>query len=149
MWRRRRSIVVAARVVGCSSSWLLFCVFWEVMLVPMYFLIGIWGHEQRHFAALKFFIFTQASSLLMLLARVIEGASHLAIVVAAPSLITQLSQPRYVGAAMTLWSTFFGVSFVSSDICVVIPVIAVTGIDLNKAYTPLYKSPCCEAGFCK
>ncbi|MEX0280485.1 MAG: MFS transporter [Arenibacterium sp.] len=53
-----------------------------------------------------------SSFALMLLARVIEGASHLAIVVAAPSLITQLSQPRYVGAAMTLWSTFFGVSFV-------------------------------------
>ena len=53
-----------------------------------------------------------SSFALMLVARVIEGASHLAIVVAAPSLITQLSQQRYVGAAMTLWSTFFGVSFV-------------------------------------
>ncbi|MEX0339246.1 MAG: MFS transporter [Arenibacterium sp.] len=50
---------------------------------------------------------------LLLVARVIEGASHLAIVVAAPSLIVQLSKPRFVGAAMTLWSTFFGVSFVA------------------------------------
>jgi NADH-quinone oxidoreductase subunit M len=42
--------------------------FWEVMLIPMYFLIGIWGHANRQYAAYKFFIFTQASGLLMLLA---------------------------------------------------------------------------------
>jgi NADH-quinone oxidoreductase subunit M len=42
--------------------------FWEVMLIPMYFLIGIWGHENKRYAAYKFFIFTQASGLLMLLA---------------------------------------------------------------------------------
>jgi NADH-quinone oxidoreductase subunit M len=46
----------------------LFYFFWEVMLIPMYFLIGIWGHENRSYAAFKFFIFTQASGLLMLLA---------------------------------------------------------------------------------
>jgi NADH-quinone oxidoreductase subunit M len=46
----------------------LFYFFWEVMLIPMYFLIGIWGHENRRYAAYKFFIFTQASGLLMLLA---------------------------------------------------------------------------------
>ena len=46
----------------------LFYFFWEVMLIPMYFLIGIWGHENKTYAAYKFFIFTQASGLLMLLA---------------------------------------------------------------------------------
>jgi NADH-quinone oxidoreductase subunit M len=46
----------------------LFYFFWEVMLIPMYFLIGIWGHENRKYAAYKFFLFTQASGLLMLLA---------------------------------------------------------------------------------
>jgi NADH-quinone oxidoreductase subunit M len=46
----------------------LFYFFWELMLVPMYFLIGIWGHERRTYAAIKFFLFTQASGLLMLLA---------------------------------------------------------------------------------
>lgn len=46
----------------------LFYFFWEVMLIPMYFLIGIWGHENKRYAAIKFFIFTQASGLLMLLA---------------------------------------------------------------------------------
>lgn len=47
---------------------ILFYFFWEVMLVPMYFLIGIWGHENRIYAAIKFFIFTQAGGLLMLFA---------------------------------------------------------------------------------
>jgi len=44
----------------------LFYVFWEVSLVPMYFLIGIWGHERRIYAAVKFFLFTMAGSVLML-----------------------------------------------------------------------------------
>lgn len=46
----------------------LFYFFWEVMLVPMYFLIAIWGDTNRRYAAYKFFIFTQAGGLLMLLA---------------------------------------------------------------------------------
>jgi NADH-quinone oxidoreductase subunit M len=46
----------------------LFYTFWEVSLVPMYFLIGIWGHERRIYAAVKFFLFTMAGSVLMLAA---------------------------------------------------------------------------------
>lgn len=46
----------------------LFFFFWELMLIPMYFLISIWGHENRTYAAIKFFIFTQVSGLLMLAA---------------------------------------------------------------------------------
>ena len=45
----------------------LFYFFWELMLIPMYFLISIWGHENRAYASLKFFIFTQAGGLFMLL----------------------------------------------------------------------------------
>jgi len=45
----------------------LFYFFWEVMLIPMYFLIGIWGSENRKYEAYKFFIFTQTSGLMMLL----------------------------------------------------------------------------------
>src|SRR5260370_7812753 len=45
-----------------------FYLFWELMLVPMYFLIGIWGHEQRIYPPTKFFLFTQLSGLLMLVA---------------------------------------------------------------------------------
>ncbi|MCL4522730.1 MAG: NADH-quinone oxidoreductase subunit M [Acidobacteria bacterium] len=47
---------------------ILFFVFWEVMLVPMYFLIGIWGHERRVYAAIKFVLYTMAGSVLMLVA---------------------------------------------------------------------------------
>jgi NADH-quinone oxidoreductase subunit M len=46
----------------------LFYVFWEAMLIPMYFLIGIWGHERRVYAAVKFFLYTFAGSVLMLVA---------------------------------------------------------------------------------
>src|SRR3712207_3899059 len=46
----------------------LFYVFWEVMLIPMYFLIGIWGGKERIYAAVKFFLFTTVGSLLMLVA---------------------------------------------------------------------------------
>jgi len=46
----------------------LFYVFWEAMLIPMYFLIGIWGHDRRIYAALKFFLYTMAGSVLMLVA---------------------------------------------------------------------------------
>ena len=46
----------------------LFYLFWEMMLVPLYFLIGIWGYERRMYATVKFFLFTQAGSLLLLVA---------------------------------------------------------------------------------
>jgi len=57
----------------------LFYVFWEAMLIPMYFLIGIWGHERRIYAAVKFFLFTFGGSVLMLVAfLVLYKASGLA-----------------------------------------------------------------------
>jgi NADH-quinone oxidoreductase subunit M len=61
---------ILAAIIGVflALDLFLFYFFWEMMLVPLYFLIGIWGHERRVYATLKFFIFTQASSLLMLLA---------------------------------------------------------------------------------
>ncbi len=46
----------------------LFYLFWEVMLIPMFFLIGIWGHGRRIYSAVKFFIYTMTGSLLMLMA---------------------------------------------------------------------------------
>ncbi len=46
----------------------LFYVFWEAMLIPMYFLIGVWGGKQRIYAAMKFFLYTMVGSLLMLVA---------------------------------------------------------------------------------
>ncbi len=53
--------------VFLSMDFFLFYVFWEVMLLPMYFLIGMWGGPQRHYAAIKFFLFTLFGSVLMLL----------------------------------------------------------------------------------
>ncbi len=50
-----------------SLDFLLFFVFWEVMLVPMYFLIGIWGSDRRLYSAIKFFLFTLVGSVVMLL----------------------------------------------------------------------------------
>src|SRR5271157_61424 len=52
--------------VFASLDLVLFFVFWEVMLIPMYFLIGIWGHERRVYAAMKFVLFTMVGSALML-----------------------------------------------------------------------------------
>jgi NADH-quinone oxidoreductase subunit M len=51
-----------------SVDLFLFYMFWEVMLIPMYFLIGIWGHGRRIYAAIKFVLFTMVGSLLMLIA---------------------------------------------------------------------------------
>ena len=50
-----------------ALDFFLFYVFWEVMLVPMYFLIGIWGGPRREYAAIKFFIYTLIGSVLILL----------------------------------------------------------------------------------
>lgn len=54
--------------VFVSLDMFLFYVFWEAMLIPMYFIIGIWGGENRIYAAIKFFIYTMFGSLLMLVA---------------------------------------------------------------------------------
>src|SRR5262245_44251058 len=54
--------------VFVSLDLFLFYVFWDAMLVPMYFLIGIWGYDRRIYAAVKFILYTMAGSVLMLLA---------------------------------------------------------------------------------
>src|SRR6266436_10197618 len=61
--------------VFVSLDLFLFYVFWDAMLVPMYFLIGIWGYERRVYAAIKFILYTMAGSVLMLLA--ILGLAYL------------------------------------------------------------------------
>jgi NADH-quinone oxidoreductase subunit M len=52
----------------CAVDFFLFYIFWELMLLPMYFLIGIWGGPRKEYAAIKFFLYTLAGSVLMLLA---------------------------------------------------------------------------------
>jgi NADH-quinone oxidoreductase subunit M len=63
-------LLLEAGMIGVfvSLDLFLFYVFWEAMLIPMYFLIGIWGHDRRIYAAVKFFLYTMAGSVLMLVA---------------------------------------------------------------------------------
>jgi NADH-quinone oxidoreductase subunit M len=63
-------LVLETGMIGVfvSLDLFLFFVFWEVMLLPMYFLIGVWGHERRIYAALKFILYTMLGSILMLVA---------------------------------------------------------------------------------
>jgi len=63
-------LLTLAGIIGVFTALdlFLFYFFWELMLVPMYFLIAIWGHENRVPAAIKFFLFTQGGSLLMFVA---------------------------------------------------------------------------------
>jgi NADH-quinone oxidoreductase subunit M len=63
-------LLLEAGMIGVfvAQDLFLFYIFWEAMLIPMYFLIGIWGHERRIYAAVKFFLYTMAGSVLMLVA---------------------------------------------------------------------------------
>jgi NADH-quinone oxidoreductase subunit M len=70
-------LALEAAMIGVfiSLDLFLFYVFWDAMLVPMYFLIGIWGYDQRVYAAVKFMLYTMAGSVLMLVA--ILGLAYL------------------------------------------------------------------------
>ena len=65
-------LVLETGVIGVfvSLDLFLFFLFWEAMLIPMYFLIGIWGHERRIYAAIKFILYTMLGSILMLVAMI-------------------------------------------------------------------------------
>jgi NADH-quinone oxidoreductase subunit M len=62
--------------VFVSLDLFLFYVFWDAMLIPMYFLIGIWGYDQRVYAAVKFMLYTMAGSVLMLIAIIALAVLH-------------------------------------------------------------------------
>lgn len=88
--------------VFLAQDLVLFFVFWEFTLVPMYFLIGIWGGERRVYAAVKFFLFTMAGSVLMLLAIIYMGL--LAGTFSLPALIS--SREVFAGAQIWLFLAF-------------------------------------------
>jgi NADH-quinone oxidoreductase subunit M len=71
-------LVLETAMIGVfvSLDLFLFYVFWDAMLIPMYFLIGVWGYERRVYAAVKFILYTMAGSVLMLVA--IIGLAYLA-----------------------------------------------------------------------
>lgn len=66
-------LLLLAAMIGVfvSLDMFLFFLFWEIMLIPMYFIIGVWGGKRRVYAAVKFFLFTAIGSLLMLVAIVV------------------------------------------------------------------------------
>ena len=74
-------LVLETGVIGTlvALDLALFYVFWEVMLIPMYFIIGIWGGARRIYAAMKFFLFTMAGSLLMFVAILYLAARYRAV----------------------------------------------------------------------
>jgi NADH-quinone oxidoreductase subunit M len=65
--------------VFVSIDLFLFYVFWDAMLIPMYFLIGIWGYDRRVYAAVKFILYTMAGSVLMLIAIIALAWAHAAV----------------------------------------------------------------------
>jgi proton-translocating NADH-quinone oxidoreductase chain M len=76
-------LILEVGVMGVFTAmdYFLFYIFWEVVLIPMYFLIAVWGGPRRQYASIKFFIYTHIASLVMLLgilALYFEAAPHLA-----------------------------------------------------------------------
>jgi len=89
----------------------LFYVFWEVMLVPMYFIIGIWGGARRIYAAMKFFLFTMAGSLLMFVAILYLAARHRAETGAWSFLLEDLAALSLPSSAQLLLFLAFALAF--------------------------------------
>jgi NADH-quinone oxidoreductase subunit M len=89
----------------------LFYVFWEVMLVPMYFIIGIWGGARRIYAAMKFFLFTMAGSLLMFLAILYMAIRHHAATGAWSFALEDLYRLTFTGRLETLLFVAFALAF--------------------------------------
>lgn len=89
--------------VFLSLDLVLFYVMWEIMLVPMYLIIGIWGGERRLYAAIKFFIYTMVGSLLMLVAILYLG-SEASRVAGAPNFSYDfILQNVHFDPTVTLW----------------------------------------------
>jgi NADH-quinone oxidoreductase subunit M len=89
----------------------LFYVFWEVMLVPMYFIIGIWGGARRIYAAMKFFLFTMAGSLLMFLAILYIAIRHHSATGAWSFAFEDLYRLSFSGRIETLLFVAFALAF--------------------------------------
>jgi NADH-quinone oxidoreductase subunit M len=89
----------------------LFYVFWEVMLVPMYFIIGIWGGPRRIYASMKFFLFTMAGSLLMFLAILFIAIRHHAATGVWSFALEDLYRLTFTGRTETLLFAAFALAF--------------------------------------
>lgn len=81
--------------VFLALDFFLFYIFWEVMLLPMYFLIGVWGGPRKEYAAIKFFLFTLVGSVLILIALLMLYFN---------SDLRQLSVPQLAAAQVAEWN---------------------------------------------
>ncbi len=95
-------LIMESAMIGvfCAMDFVLFYVFWEAMLIPMYLLIGVWGGPNRLYAAIKFFLYTLAGSVLLLVAILVlyfQGGHTFDIL--------ELSQRTY-GLALQIWIFF-------------------------------------------
>jgi NADH-quinone oxidoreductase subunit M len=104
-------LLLEVGIVGVfvSLDYFLFYVFWEIMLLPMYFLIGIWGGPRREYAAIKFFLYTLAGSVLMLVAivalRLDSGTFSI------PTLIEMARNGQLTGASLPGGGELLGMRF--------------------------------------
>lgn len=105
-------VVIETAMVGVfvSLDLFLFFLFWEITLIPMYFLIGIWGHDRRIYAAVKFILYTMFGSILMLVAVLwlynITGTFDF------PLILAQLQKgPALLSHTTELW--LFGAFFIA------------------------------------
>jgi len=97
--------------VFVSLNLFLFYVFWEAMLVPMYFLIGIWGGRRRVYATMKFVLFTMFGSLLMLVAIFVLHAAHYRATGTFSLTIADLAAMPFAPALQTWLFLAFGLAF--------------------------------------
>ena len=107
-------LLLTAGMLGVfmSLDLFLFYVMWEVMLVPMYFIVGIWGGERRIYASVKFFIYTMVGSLLMLVAIIYLGLSAADPRTGTPNFsYDYIMQTVQVGPTTALW--LFGAFFLA------------------------------------
>jgi NADH-quinone oxidoreductase subunit M len=109
-------LLLETGIVGVFASldMFLFYVFWEVMLIPMYFLIGVWGGERRIYAAMKFVLYTMIGSVLMLVAIIalyfLHGQVTGTYTFSYPVILTALSSGRLVlspATELNLFLAFF------------------------------------------
>ncbi len=107
-------LLLQVGIVGVfiSLDFFLFYVFWEVMLLPMYFLIGIWGGPRREYAAIKFFLYTLVGSVLMLVAMIalyLTSEPHTFNILT----LTELGRAgQLTGENLVAGGVFLGVSFI-------------------------------------
>jgi NADH-quinone oxidoreductase subunit M len=95
--------------VFVSLDFFLFYVFWEIMLLPMYFLIGIWGGPRREYAAIKFFLYTLAGSVLMLVAIVALRLDSDTFDI--PTMVELARQGQLTGASLPGGGSLLGMQF--------------------------------------